>query len=95
MADLADIVPPITSSPIDCLRGRGKINATASAVASLTTCDTMLKHMEVSAGCSALQKRTKAGVSKRRTKESGSIALLILSEKTPLVGCKTWATRPT
>ena len=89
MGDLADIVPPITCSPIDCMRGRGKLGATASAVTSPTMCDTLLKQTPV-------QKRTKAGnISKRRCKESGYIALLILSEKTPLVGCKTWAVRPT
>jgi hypothetical protein len=95
MGDLADIVPPITCSPIDCMRGRGKSNATASAVASLTTCDTLLHHVEASS-CGGRQKRTTAtGISKRRTKDSGTIALLILSEKMPLVGCKTWVVRPT
>jgi hypothetical protein len=89
VADHADIVPPITCSPIDCMRGRGKLNATASAVASPTMCDTLLKQ-------TCAQKRTKAGgVSKRRCKDTGSIAILILSEKTPLVGCKTWVIRPT
>ena len=90
MGDVADIVPPITSSPIDCMRGRGKLGATASAVTSPTSCHTLLKTMDMG----TTQKRTNAGnISKRRYKDSGSIALLILSEKTPLVGCKTWATR--
>ena len=105
MGDLGDIVPPITSSPIDYMRGRGKLNATASAVASPTLHgtkppeETTCEKNVVPFGTKELHirklKRCSSSVStKRRCKDTGSIALLILSEKTPLVGCKTWATRP-
>jgi len=74
-----EIVPPVATSPIDAMRGRGKWNATASAVVSPAASINVTR-----SSITGNTKHTKHSVSKRcgRNSCSEAISILIISEKT-------------
>jgi hypothetical protein len=83
-----EIIAPFASSPIDAMRGRGKLNATASAVASPTCHGSVPYELKTrTAG-----PKTKHSVSKRYKapcSADGVISILILAEKaSPIIGYK-------